>query len=270
MQFEEWASKNLKKRYLSLIKHIEEKRLVEQCTVPFIPYVGPHYYDAKYKMLFIGKATYGWGKGDGGQGSGTLKGVLGRDDLWEHLAYLPQEFIEGTIIPHYGAQRTERPRAFWRRIYQLSGKLLVDHPVADYKRELRRSEECFRSIAWSNVFKVGALKSAKGNPKKRLIGIQKEENNRCGNAFLEEITALEPDVVIFSTGPNEYDEHIGDLLPEVSMDKDVGPPHLRIKEIEGLDTLAFRTCHFQSYSNEEFEQVVEYIYGRVNGTVSEG
>jgi hypothetical protein len=29
MQFEEWASKNLKKRYLSLINHIEEKRLVE-------------------------------------------------------------------------------------------------------------------------------------------------------------------------------------------------------------------------------------------------
>ena len=34
MQFEEWASKNLKKRYLSLIKHIEEKRLVEQCSAP--------------------------------------------------------------------------------------------------------------------------------------------------------------------------------------------------------------------------------------------
>jgi hypothetical protein len=101
MQFEEWASKNLKKRYLSLIKHIEEKRLVEQCTVPFVPYVGPHYYDAKYKMLFIGKATHGWGKGDEGQGSGTLNDVLCMDDhaRWEHLVELPKEFIEGKIIP---------------------------------------------------------------------------------------------------------------------------------------------------------------------------
>jgi hypothetical protein len=224
-------------------------------------------------MLFIGKATYGWGKGDEGQGSSTLNDVLGRDDLWEHLAYLPQEFIEGTIIPHYGAQRTERLRAFWRRIYQLSGKLLMDHPVADYKRERRRSEEVFRSIAWSNVFKVGALKSEGGNPKKKLIDIQKEENKNDWNAFEEEITALQPDVAIFSTGPPDgYDKHIKDLLPNTSME-DVGPEHehLKIKEIKGLGTLAFRTYHFQYYSsNEKFEQVVEYICGRVNGTVTEG
>ena len=139
--------------------------------------------------------------------------------LWGHLAYLPQEFIEGTIIPHYGAQITERRRAFWRRIYQLGGQLLRDHPAQDYKRDLRRSEECFRSIAWSNVFKFGALKSAKGNPKRRLIELQKEENSRYGNAFAEEIRALQPDVVIFSTGPNEYDDHIRDLLPEVFIEK---------------------------------------------------
>jgi hypothetical protein len=267
MQFEEWASKNLRNRYLSLIRRIKEKKLVEQCTVPFVPYVGPHYYDAKYKMLFIGKATYGWGKGDGGQGSGTLKGVLRVDDqaLWDHLAYLPQEFIEGTIIPHYGGLITERRRAFWRRIYQLGGQLLRDHPAQDYKRDLRRSEECFRSIAWSNVFKFGALKSAKGNPKRRLIELQKEENSRYGNAFAEEIRALQPDVVIFSTGPNEYDDHIRDLLPEVFIDKDkdVGPPHLRIKEIKGLDTLAFRTCHFQHYSNENFGRLAQFVCGQL-------
>jgi hypothetical protein len=144
----------------------------------------------------------------------------------------------------------------------------VDHPVKDYERERRRSEKCFQSIAWSNVFKVGALKSEGGNPKKKLRDIQKEENKKEGNAFEEEITELRPDVAIFSTS-RAYDEHIEDLLPNTSM-KDVGPEHLKMKEIEGLDTLAFRTYHFQSYSNEEFEQVVDYICGRMNGTVTEG
>jgi hypothetical protein len=273
MQFEEWASKNLKDRYFSLIEGLKGKEeIANKCTIPFVPYVGANYCDAKPKILIIGKATYGWGKGEEGQGSGTLYDVLDMDEhaRWEHLVELPKEFIEGEIIPYYGGEKRGPVRSFWRRIYQLSGKLLVDHPVADYKRDRRRSEEVFRSIAWSNVFKVGALKSEGGNPNKALRDIQKEENKKEGNAFEEEITALQPDVAIFSTS-RAYDEHIEDLLPNTSME-DVGPEHehLKIKEIEGLDTLAFRTYHFQYYSNEEFEQVVEYICGRVNGTSTEG
>ena len=41
------------------------------------------------KILVIGKATYGWGKGEkGDRAGGTLNAVLGRDDLWDHLAKL--------------------------------------------------------------------------------------------------------------------------------------------------------------------------------------
>jgi hypothetical protein len=92
------------------------------------------------------------------------------------------------------------------------------------------------------------------------------------------MTALQPDVAIFSTGPS-YDKHIEDLLDRSVKDVDprhlkkgVDPEHLKIKEIECLDTLAFRTYHFQAsyYSNERFEQVVEYVCERVNGTVKEG
>jgi hypothetical protein len=53
------------------------------------------------------------------------------------------------------------------------------------------SEKCFRSIAWSNVFKVGALKAKRGNPDKKLISIQTEENT-----LEEEINMLQPDVAI--------------------------------------------------------------------------
>ena len=74
-------------------------------------------------------------------------------------------------------------------------------------------------------------------------------------------------MAIFSTGPDEYDKHIKFFLPNTSM-KDVGPEHLKIKEIECLDTLAFRTYHFQYYSNEKFKHVVDYICGRMKGTVT--
>ena len=270
MQFEEWASENLKHRYLSLIKRIRDKKLADECTIPFVPYVGASYCDAKPKILIIGKATYGWGKGDEGQGGGALNDVLGMDEhaLWEHLVELPKEFIEGEIIPYCGGEEGHYGSRFWIRIYQLAGKLLLNRPVLD-GLDRQVSEKCFKSIAWSNVFKVGALKSEGGNPKKKLIDIQKEENKKEGNAFEEEITALQPNVTIFSTGPDEYDKHIEDLLPNTSM-KDVGPEHLKMKEIECLDTLAFRTYHFQSsyYSNDKFEQVVDYICGRMNGNVT--
>jgi hypothetical protein len=268
MQFQEWASENLKQGYLSLIERIEEEKLADKCTVPFFPYVGRGYDDAKHRILIIGKATYGWGKGDEGQGSGALNDVLGMDDhtLWEHLVELPKEFIEDEIIPFYGGEEGSYYKgAFWRRIYQLAGKLLLNRPISN-ERDRQVSETCFKSIAWSNVFKVGALKSEGGNPKKKLRDIQKEENKNEGSAFQEEITALQPDVVIFSTS-RAYDEHIKDLLPNRSME-DVGPEHLKIKEIEGLDTLAFRTYHFQYYSNEKFEQVADYICDRMNGKVT--
>jgi hypothetical protein len=88
MQFQEWASENLKHRYLSLIKSLREKELADKCTIPFVPYRGSAYGDVKPKILFIGKATYGWGKGDERQGSGAFNAVLGRDDLWDHLSKL--------------------------------------------------------------------------------------------------------------------------------------------------------------------------------------
>src|SRR5215213_1069696 len=267
MRFEEWASENLKDRYFSLIARLKGKQeIADKCTIPFVPYVGANYCDAKPRILIIGKATYGWGKGDEGQGSGALNDVLDEDDhaLWEHLVELPKEFIEGEIIPYCGGEEGHYGSRFWIRIYQLAGKLLLDRPISN-ERDLQVSETCFKSIAWSNIFKVGALKSEGGNPKKKVRDIQKDQNKNEGNAFEEEITALRPDVAIFSTS-RAYDKHIEDLLPNTCME-DVDPEHehLKIKEIEGLDTLAFRTYHFQYYSNEKFGQVVDYICDRMKG-----
>jgi hypothetical protein len=266
MQFEEWASENLKDRYLSLIELLEEKKLADKCTIPFVPYRGSTYGDDnKPKILVIGKATYGWGKGEKGQGSGALNAVLGRDDLWDHLSKLSEEFIEGQIIPFYGGEKGLYHSQFWNRIYRLTGQYMCGEEFSasgEYERERQRSEKRFRSIAWSNVFKVGALKSAQGNPNKELISIQKDVNT-----LKEEIDVLKPDVTIFSTGP-DYDEHINGFLDtsmEYPEDLDF---KLKVKEIEGLERLAFRTYHFQYYKNQDFKQVVDYIRVRLNGAAT--
>jgi hypothetical protein len=211
MQFEEWASKNLKHSYFSLIERIKKKELADKCTVPFFPYVGRGYDDAKHRILIIGKATYGWGKGDKGQGNGTLTEVLNREDvldrqdLYRYLVQLPKDFIEEQIIPFYGGKTGLYHSQFWNRIYRLTGNFLCDRhlwdykrPVKDHERERQLSEKCFRSIAWSNVFMVGAPKAKRGNPNQELIDVQKKENT-----LNEELRILEPDVAIFSTGPDE-------------------------------------------------------------------
>jgi hypothetical protein len=264
MQFKDWASEDLKDRYLSLIKRLRNEVDPEKCTIPFVPYVGASYCDAKHKILIVGKATYGWGKGDEGQGGGTLNAVKDMDDhvLLDHLSKLSEEFIEGQIIPFYGGKKRLYHSNFWNRIFRLTGRCLYGYEK--YKRELLRSEKCFRSLAWSNVFKVGALKSEGGNPNKDLISIQKDVNT-----LEEEIRVLQPNVVIFSTGPN-YDEHIKAFLKKpMKVPKDLDP-ELGVKEIKDLGCLAFRTYHFQSRSNQDFKQVVNYICGRMNGTVTEG
>jgi hypothetical protein len=144
MQFQEWASKNLKHRYFSLIKRLENEVDPDKCTIPFVPYRGSAYgNDNQPKILIIGKATYGWGEGEEGQGSGSLKAVLRRNDPWDHLSKLPKKFIEGQIIPFYGGEKGLYHSQFWNRIYRLAGNFLCDRPVLCYKRERQRSEKCF-------------------------------------------------------------------------------------------------------------------------------
>ena len=105
--------------------------------------------------------------------------MLGMDDhaRWEHLVKLPKEFIEDEIIPFYGGEARHYYSQFWNRIYRLTGKLLMNRPVLKYKREEQASEKCFRSIAWSNVFKVGALKS-EGVTRRRSSSIFRRKRTR--------------------------------------------------------------------------------------------
>jgi hypothetical protein len=257
MEFQEWATRELKPGYLSLIQRIEEEVGSDRCTLPFVPYVGSGYEYASPRIFVVGKATYGWGKGRSGQGGATLRDVLGREDLYEYLATLPTRFMEKEIIPFYGGESGRYHSQFWNRIYRLAGNLLLNRPVSEYRREPETSEECFRSIAWSNVFKVGATKAKGGNPRRRLASIQKSDNT-----LAREIEVLQPDVVIFSTGPG-YDRHLKDVLPNITL-RQAGPDHLGIKEVEGLRTLAFRAYHFQSFSNYGFEQAVHHIRGRMD------
>jgi hypothetical protein len=148
VQFEEWASEDLKDRYFSLIKRLENEVDPDNCTIPFVPYRGSRYGVDRPKILIIGKATYGWGKGDEGQGSGTLNAVKDMDDhvLMDHLSKLSDKFIEDEIIPFYGGKKGHYHSNFWNRIYRLTGQCLYGYQVLEsgkYERDRQRSEKCF-------------------------------------------------------------------------------------------------------------------------------
>jgi hypothetical protein len=125
MNFEDRTIRELERRYLSLIGRLEVLG-PDKYTVPFFPYVGSIYCQVEPRILIIGKATYGWGKGDKGQGSGTLTEVLNREDvldrqdLYRHLVKLPKEFIEDEIIPFYGGVKGHYHSQFWNRTYSYS------------------------------------------------------------------------------------------------------------------------------------------------------
>ena len=61
------------------------------------------------------------------------------------------------------------------------------------------------------------------------------------------------------------DEHINGFLDTSTEYPEDLDPELKVKEIEGLGRLAFRTYHFQYYKNPDFKQVVDYIRVRLNG-----
>ncbi len=88
-----------------LRKTIERISAHSDIAVPFTPYVGPAYPRAQTKILFLGKATDGWGWREDGKWdrSATLEGVNLADPHWyKGLAEIPSQFIDCLLIPTYG------------------------------------------------------------------------------------------------------------------------------------------------------------------------
>jgi hypothetical protein len=235
-----------------------------EAAVPFIPYVGRSYAESqncageRTRIFIVGKATDGWGWKEGvWNKEADLGDVNLRDPDWyDELWKVPHELIERKIVPYYSGG-SGYSSLFWNRIYRIVADLLHDLRISEVEmRGLRKQDlcqDCFDSIAWTNVFKIGGKR---GNPKAKL-----RKPQMLLNTLSEEIKILEPDVVFFFTAPG-YDPFLRQVLPNVQIDC-VEPGIASIDNLLGLadEGTAIRTYHPQATRPVAFDPqpIVKYV-----------
>lgn len=253
-----------------MIERVESSIEPSYFTIPFMPYVGRDF--DRTRFMVVGKATNGWGYGNEGWGWGLFTDVQCMPDRYEHLLGLPEHFVERKLIHYYGGGRRAEGYGsqFWDNLYLLCGYLFLDRSPLAFKREAEVAERIFRSIAWSNVFKIGAPRKRtgetdprkQGNPNRSLIGAQSEVR-----LLEKEIKLTKPRTILFSTG-GSYDRHLKEALPEATI-VDVGLDDIGLREVEGLGCLAFRTHHLEAHSyakrqtGSDWDRICQYIKKRV-------
>lgn len=236
---------------------------------PFFPYKGSNYGKSNgRKIMFVGKATYGWGPK-----KSNLNEYLKIQHPVEKSKRDTIEFIENDIKYYYCGcpgfpesykgnntiKKTGKKRpyqsSFWRRIYTISISLLENKFIPYNLNELNpeMADKVFSSIYWTNVFKIG---SVEGNPDSKLIK-KLESIEREHEFLLQEIRALNPDVVIFSTGTS-YDRHLKLILDIDEIDSNENMVELKIR---GYDGYAIRTKHFQALKNKDLVTLIDIIKG---------
>jgi hypothetical protein len=270
---EKWKSEEYRSNFEKMVEQVENLIDADYFTVPLIPYVGKDF--DRTRFMVVGKATNGWGYGREGWGWGVFKDVQGMPDGYEHLLGLPEYFVDNKLISYYGGGRKASGyrSQFWDNLYLLCGYLYLNRSTLKFKREAEPAKKIFRSIAWSNVFKIGALKKREGesdprrqgNPYRALIEAQ------SGFGLLKkEIDLIKPKTILFSTGI-DYDRYLKEALPEVDF-VDVGLDDIGLREVTGLGCLAFRTHHVQARTyatrrkGSDWDRLCRYIKARVGET----
>ncbi|MGH9325808.1 MAG: hypothetical protein ACRD2B_03855 [Terriglobia bacterium] len=222
-------------------------------AAPCLPYVGPAFFEeANLRMLFVGKATNGWG---------SLGNAIA--DVWPAVKLFAdsERFIRERIIPFYGRLPPGDlgcyQSSFWRRIYSLTCRVLASQADLEYQREATRAQRCFGEIAWTNLFKVG---TSTGNPDSRMSELLLE----CLNTLPDEMQMLKPRIVIFSTG-STYDHFLSRAFSETLI---IERPRERFSLVGGLAGVAcaLRTPHFQACTNGEFNELCRTVTAAVLST----
>jgi len=225
---------------------------LDEYSWPMIPYVGPDYAKANKKILFVGKEPNGWG-----ENPCSLGKILKEPNGIERIISEPREFILNRVVPYYGGERGNNPYKtnLLLRLYYFVGKILCDDRIEPNTRNMNISRKCFRSIAWTNIFKICT---------------QEENSNVCPppdskmkNFLLTdfctleyEIEQLRPDLIVFSTGPR-YDNYLEKIFtPKINI---ISTIHRGISEVKGLTITAFRTYHFGHRKPRPYELLDKLI-----------
>lgn len=115
---------------------------------------------------------------------------------------------------------TAQPLATYEVFYN-SGKCFKTHGGHfwnGYNKFLKSLNEKFEDkkvcAVWNNVIKVGVSGTGNNKPNKNIYNVEKENFN----IMADEINILNPDIILFLSGP-DYDNEIRNALPGVEFNK---------------------------------------------------
>ena len=93
------------------------------------------------------------------------------------------------------------------------------------------------SFIWNNIIKAG--KQGKGRPHNEILEIER----KYFNVIKKEIEIINPNIIIFFTGPY-YDDVLKKVFPEIKISKIDNFPERRLAKISvSSNCIAYRTYH---------------------------
>lgn len=145
----------------------------EETTNPLLLDVPPAYFTANYRVMIFGQETNDW------------DGVFPHEGGVDRILKTYRGFYTSGRCYAYGGQ-------FWNGVSKLIGAL---------QKQLRPTGKSM-AVMWNNLIKIGKAND-KGNPSAAILSWE----DRWFDVISFEVQKLNPDFVIFFSGPN-YDKFI--------------------------------------------------------------
>jgi len=158
---------------------LNDKDLTQKPTNPLLIYVDEKkYFESDLKVMIIGQETNDWGENFSGNFQKTI-------EIYDEF------YNSGYATNTYGGH-------FWNGINRFSSLLESKFPEKKI------------SYIWNNVVKIGASGRDQNHPQNHIYHAELDNFK----VLEKEIEILNPDIILFISGPN-YDSNISSILNDV-------------------------------------------------------
>lgn len=178
----------------------ELKESPDTWTIPFAPWCGEKYWEAKPRILFVGKSVGAFNDKDAEKWTTKIRDWQKSKDPSLDPEKLTHDYVTNIVAN----SRQENP-AFWVIPFLIAAAF---SPVNSTLENLAHS------FAWSNLYKVNDSKRKNFPPRKAM-------RQPCGDNFClleksvrwlkQEIEILKPDFVLLGIGKKEWNQIKGEL-----------------------------------------------------------
>ncbi len=211
-------------------------------TIPFVPWCGEEYWDAKTRILFVGKSV--------GAFNDPKDAALWRTQLrsWQKASLDPIHLTD-QYVKQKVATLTPASPAFWMIPLLITGAFVAPHLAP---------EKLANALAWSNVYKLNNSRSSKGIPSKKDLSCRCHFRaefcliHSCLEWLRSEIEILQPDFVLLGIA-REWETIAKALSLPLNGDKSRLPMKLNDSQVGKLTPgwrpkAVWLTYHFSSWN----------------------